>query len=354
MTDSRESLMTKRQSLAALVLLALLTPVALVWGQGPNRAAGASGLILIDKRGNHVRFFNPATLEEISSFPTGDKAPHEVALSADRRTAYVPIYGDGVINNNPHPGNTLLVVDMPSRQLSGTIDLSPCSAPHGVQIDAQGLLYIVCDISKTLIVVNPRSRKVEYTVGVEGSGHWLALLPDASKAYVSHQGGAPFISVIDLKARKMVGRIPTSSGGIVTAPDGRRVYAITRETSAPAAVVVIDPAADKIVDRIVIQGHSQPGYKLHVTADGKTLITSGYEGGARESMINVWSAEDLHGAQKVFQAGKGTMGFAVAPDGRTVLLGNDGDGTVTIADLQRGAVTGTFKGGVGIENLSYY
>jgi DNA-binding beta-propeller fold protein YncE len=324
---------------------------SLVSTQDQNRAGG-SGLILIDKRGNHVRFVHPGTFEEMSSFSTGSQAPHEVALSADRRTAYIPIYGDGVINNNPHPGNTLLIVDLPSRQLSATVDLSPCRAPHGIQIDAQGLLYVVCDISRTLVVVNPRTRRVEYTVDVEGTGHWLALLPDASKAYVSHQGGAPFVSVIDLKARRMIGRIPTASGGIVASPDGRRVYAITRD--APAAVVVIDPAADTIVDRVVVQSHSQPGYKLYVTPDGRTLVTSGYEGGARESMINLWSIADLHGTQKVFRAGRGTMGFAVAPDGRTLLLANDGDGTVTLADLQRGEVTRTFKGGVGIENLSFY
>ena len=346
--------MTNRKRVAAaLVLLSLMTAGGRLSGQAQNRAAGVTGLLLVDKRGNHVRFFNPVTFEEIASFATGDKAPHEVALSADRRIAYIPIYGDGIIGNNPHPGNTLLIVDVASRRLSATVDLSPCQAPHGIQIDAQGLLYVVCDISKTLVVVNPRTRTIEYTLDVEGSGHWLTLLPDASKAYVSHQGGAPFISVIDLKARKMIGRIPATSGGIVAAPDGRRVYAISRGPS-PATVLVIDPVSDKIVDRVAVQGHSQPGYKLHVTHDGKTLITSGYEGGARESMINVWSTADLHGAQKVFKAGKGTMGFAIAPDGRTLLLGNDGDGTVTIADLQRGEVTRTFKGGVGIENLSFY
>lgn len=337
----------------ALVLLPLMMSGARVSGQGEAGASSGSGLILVDKRGNHVRFFNSRTFDEVSSFSTGDKAPHEVALSADRRTAYIPIYGDGVINNNPHPGSTLLIVDVPSRQLSATVDLSPCLAPHGIQIDARGMLYIVCDISRTLVVFDPRTRRIEYTVDVEGSGHWLALLPDASKAYVSHQGGAQFISVIDLKARKLVGRIPTPSAGIVASPDGKRVYAISREPF-PATVVVIDSAADRIVDRVAVQGHSQPGYKLHVTADGKTLVTSGFEGGSRESMINVWSTTDLHGTQKMFRAGKGTMGFAVAPDGRTMLLGNDGDGTVTVADLQRGEVTRTFKGGVGIENLSYY
>jgi DNA-binding beta-propeller fold protein YncE len=217
------------------------------------------------------------------------------------------------------------------------------------------MLYVVCDITRTLLIVNPATRRVEATIGVEGTGHWLALLPDASKAYVSHQGGGEFISVIDLKARKMIGRIPTGSSGIVASPDGRRVFAMTGGRTGPPVVVVIDTTTDSIVDRIGLMGHSQAGYKLRLSPDGTVLLTCGYDyGGAGESMVNVLTMGDLHGPQKVLRAGRGTMGFAFAPDGVTVLLANDGDGTVTIADLRRGVVTGTFKAGTGIETASYY
>ena len=337
---------------AALWLLAHPTPLS---AEDPNNPTGRNGLILIDKRGNHVRFFDPVSLKELSNFSTGTQAAHEVAISPDHRTAYVPIYGDGVINRNPNPGNVLLIVDVTSRQVSGKIDLTPCSAPHGIQIDAQGMLYVVCDISRTLLVVNPATRKIDATINVEGPGHWLTLLPDASKAYVSHQGGSEFISVIDLKARKMIGRIPTASSGITTSPDGKRVFAMTGGPKAPPVVVVIDTTSDTIVDRVALQGHSQPGYKLKVSPDGTTLITCGYEsGGKTESMVNVLKVSDLHGAQKVFKAGRGTMGFAFSSDGQMVLLANDGDGTVTVADTERGVVTNTFQGGIGIENLSYF
>jgi DNA-binding beta-propeller fold protein YncE len=332
-------------------LLLLGSPLA---AADVNNPTGKAGLILIDKRGNHVRFFDPVTLKEVSNFPTGKLAPHDLAISPDHRTAYIPIYGDGIIGRNPNPGHTILVVDLQTRQTTGTIDLSPCRAPHGIQVDARGMLYVVCDITRTLLIVNPATRTVEATIDVEGTGHWLAVLPDASKAYVSHQGGGEFISVIDLKARRMTGRIPTASGGIVASPDGRRVFAMTGGRAAPAVVVVIDTATDTIVDRVGLQGHTQAGYKLRLTPDGTVLVTCGYEGGAAESMINVLSVADLHGAQKVFRAGKGTMGFGFAPDGVTVLLANDGDGTVTVADFRRGVVTSTFKAGTGIETASYY
>jgi len=335
-------------------MLIVLGP-ALLSADDLNNPTGKAGLILIDKRGNYVRFFDPVAHQEISNLSTGKLAGHDLAISPDHRTAYIPIYGDGIINRNPNPGQVILVVDLQSRQATGTIDLSPCQAPHGIQIDARGMLYVVCDITRTLLIVNPATRRVEATIGVEGTGHWLALLPDGSKAYVSHQGGGEFISVIDLKARKMVGRIPTASSGIVASPDGRRVFAMTGGPNAPPVVVLIDTATDTIVDRVALQGHAQAGYKLRLTPDGTMLLTCGFEnGGAVESMVNVLTVADLHGAQKVFRAGKGTMGFAFAPDGATVLLANDGDGTVTVADFRRGVVTGTFKGGTGIETASYY
>jgi YVTN family beta-propeller protein len=48
------------------------------------------------------------------------------------------------------------------------------------------------------------------------------------------------------------------------------------------------------------------------------------------------------------------MGFAFAPDGKTVLVANDGDGTVTVIDIAARQVVSTFKAGVGIESLSYF
>ena len=50
-------------------------------------------------------------------------------------------------------------------------------------------MYVVCDISKNLLVIDPVARKIESVIDVQGTGHWLAVLPDASKAYVSNQSG---------------------------------------------------------------------------------------------------------------------------------------------------------------------
>jgi DNA-binding beta-propeller fold protein YncE len=294
-------------------------------------------------------------LKEVSSVPTGATAPHDFAIAPDGRTAYVPLYGDGIIRNNPNPGTEILIVDLPSRSVTGRIDISPYQAPHGIQVDANGTLYVVCDISKTLLIIDPKTRAIRAAIDIEGSGHWLTVLPDASRAYVSHQGGGDFISIVDLKAQKMVGRVetPGPTAGITGSPDGRRVFAIVRGGQPPAVVLVIDTATNAIVDRVALQGHSEPGYKLEVSPDGTMLVTCAYAG-VGESYVNLLRLSDLHGTQRVVKAGRAPMGFAFAPGGRTMLVANDGDGTVTVVDLQKGVVEATFKGGTGIETLTYY
>ena len=181
------------------------------------------------------------------------------------------------------------------------------------------------------------------------------MLPDATKAYVSLQRGGDFVSIVDLKARKMVGRVAVPGGtvGITVSPDGRRVFAMTGGPKEPATVIVIDPGTNAIVDRVALQGHSEPGYKLSVSPDGTVLITCAYAG-TGQSFVNLLKTSDLHGKQLVVNAGRAPMGFGFTPDGRTALVANDGDGTVTVVDVQQGTVTSTFKGGTGIETLSYY
>jgi DNA-binding beta-propeller fold protein YncE len=121
----------------------------------------------------------------------------------------------------------------------------------------------------------------------------------------------------------------------------------------PATVIAIDTVTDAIVDRVALQGHSEPGYKISISLDGTTLITSTYAGSS-QSFVNLLQTSDLHGKQLVMNAGRAPMGFGFAPDGRTALVANDGEGTVTVVDLREGVVTRTFKGGTGIETLSYY
>ncbi len=129
--------MERRTVVRSLIVVLVLAKVATTLAADPNNPTGSKGLILVDKRGNYVRFFDPKTQTELSGFPTGQGAAHDLAISPDLKTAYIPIYGDGVYNRNPNPGQSILIVDLATQKVSGTIDISPYQAPHGIQIDAQ-------------------------------------------------------------------------------------------------------------------------------------------------------------------------------------------------------------------------
>jgi YVTN family beta-propeller protein len=331
--------------------IAALAAAALVFAAGrvdPNNPTGMHGLIVIDKIGRHVRFYDPSTFKEISNLEVG-VAPHDVAISPDHKTAYIPVYGDGVYGRNPHPGHTIAIIDLASRQVSGTIDVSPYQAPHGIQIDNAGKIYVTCDLSRKLLVIDPEKRSIEAALDTEGTGHWSAVLPDASKAYVANKNDKLYVTVIDLKKRAIIARIPAPNGteGITASPDGKWVVAV--DHSEPK-LLVIDPATDTVEVTIPLEGNTKASFKPRFSPDGTKLLVCNLA----ERLVNIIDVADAHGKQQVIPVGKDPMGFAFAPDGKTVLVANHGDGTVSVIDLSQNRVVSTFTGGAGVESLSYY
>jgi YVTN family beta-propeller protein len=311
-----------------------------------NHPTGTEGLLLVDKLGAHVRFFDPVTFKERSSLALPAN-PHDFVLSADHRLAYVPIYGDGVYGRNPNPKQEIYVIDTVARTVKEIISVAPYQAPHGIQIDQKGLLYVTAETDRKLLVVDPKARRVVDAIDTEGTGHWIAMLPDASKMYVANKTDKPYISVIDLKSRKIVARVPAPNGtqGIAASPDGKQVVAMD---AAEPVVIVIDPVTDRVVDRVPLTDQTGGGYKAYFSPDGRTLMTM------VRSMVTILDAANLRGPQRVLKVGASPMGFAFSADGSTVLVANHGDGTVSVIDLKKAEVVDTFRAGTGIETLTYY
>ncbi len=175
------------------------------------------------------------------------------------------------------------------------------------------------------------------------------MLPDGSKAYVANKDDRKFVSVIDLKARKMIGRVPMPKGtqGITASPDGTRVIAI--DFTDPK-FYVIDTATDKIIDTVNVEKNTIGPFRARYSPDGSVLITANHV----NSLANIFDARNLHGSQKVLTVGQQAFGIAFSADGRTALVSNHGDGTISVIDVTKSQVILTFKAGTGIETLAYY
>ena len=229
------------------------------------------------------------------------------------------------------------------------IDVSPYQAPHGIQIDEAGKIYVTCDLSRKLLVIDPKARSIQAALDTEGTGHWVAVLPGASKAYVANKNDKKFVTVIDLKKRAIVARIPAPNGteGIAASPDGRQVVAVDHDEP---TLLVIDTSTDTVAVTIPLQGNTKAAFKPRFSPDGSKLLVCNLS----ERLVNVIDTADPHGKQQVLKVGKDPMGFAFAPDGKTVLVANHGDGTVSVMDLSQNRVVSSFMGGAGVESLAYY
>jgi DNA-binding beta-propeller fold protein YncE len=335
--------MMYRRLLAALAITAALATAK----TDPNNPTGATGLILIDKVGHHIRFYDPKNWTEISNIEVGVN-PHDIALSPDHKTAYVTIYGAGVYGRNPNPEHTIAIIDLTTRIQTGTIDLSPYVAPHGIQVDANGTLYVSCDASRKLVIIDPKTKKITDAIDTEGTSHWITVLPDASKAYAVNKNDRPFITVIDLKARKIAGRIPVPNGteGISASPDGKRVVALDYKDP---VLHVIDTATDKIIDDITLEQNMRAASRVRYSPDGTHIVTDN-----NSQIANIIRADDLHGKQFVVPIGKAPMGMGFAPDNRTMIVGNHGDGSVSVIDMVDGRELKRFQAGAGIETMTWY
>jgi YVTN family beta-propeller protein len=311
-----------------------------------NHPTGTRGLLLIDKLGGTIRFFDPASFKERSSIAVATR-PHDFVLTADRKTAYVPLYGDGIFGRNPNPGHEVVILDMDAAKVVGSIDTSPYRAPHGIQIGPDGMVYVTSDLDRKLLIIDPKTRKMTKAIDTDGTTHWIGILPNGTKIYATNKND-PFVTVINLKTGTVASKISVPGGteGIAVSPDGRRVIVMAH--TAPG-LAVIDPATDTIVDRIAIQGEGG-AYKAYVSPDGKRLLTMNLG----SSMINIFNAADLHGPQRTAVVGKDPMGFAFSADGKTALSANHGDGSVSVIDLDKGQVVQRFQAGTGIETLTYY
>jgi DNA-binding beta-propeller fold protein YncE len=334
------------------LLLSVALPIVAA-GQGiPNHPTGTHGLIMVDKVGERVLFFDPSELRQLSEFqpsPEEGMRPHEVAISPDRQFAYVSVYGSGVFGNNPRPGHTIAVFDLKAHRQLPDIDVAPYRAPHGLQVDARGNLYVACDLDGKVLVIDAVTRRIRSAIDVQEAAHWIALSSSTNKLYTSAHGTMPFIGVIDTSSGRMLKRIPIANGtnGIAVSPNGTTLLAADAREP---VLHIISTRDDREVDQVRIQDYSQGLYKVFYSPNGRYVLTCLPNG-----QINIFDAKNLRAPQRVLQSpGSALMGLAFSADDKLALVGNHGEGTVSQIDLISATITRTFAAGKGVETLAYY
>src|SRR6185503_3903503 len=202
-------------------------------------------MIAVDKIGCKILFINPQSYQTETVIDGFQRTVHELLVLPDRGIAYVPIFGDGIHGRNPNPGHMLHVFDLQNRTRIADIDLRPLIAPHTLKLAPDGLIYITCENSAVVAIIDPRTNKVVGAIETGSTNaHRLIVAPDGRRLYTENEEDGE-ISVIDLAARRLVGKIrtPHPLAGIAISADGRTVVAV--DDAAPN-LFLIDTVSEQI------------------------------------------------------------------------------------------------------------
>ena len=192
--------------------------------------------------------------------------------------------------------------------------------------------------------------KLLATVPVGQHPHEMAISPDGKYAYVSDNGtmriehagkGGNTISIIDIAARKRVGKIST---GKYHRPHGLSVdprtgyLAVTAEH--PDRILHIDPR-----ERRVIRQFDPKGKTPHMVmlAPGKSGAEFAFVSNAGMDTVSV--VQLTTGMVKTIQVGDRPEGSVLSKDGKELFVCNRDSGTISVIDVERQAAIGSIKTG---------
>lgn len=244
--------------------LSLVAGCSLVAG-----TACAQTLLVVNQEDRTLSMVDPVEGKQVAVMPVGGVTGHEVAVLPDGVTALVPIYSDVGVGHPGTNGNTISVIDLPTRTITGTITFPHGVRPHCAVYDRNsGMLYVTTELDQAVSIIDPKTMKVVGSVptGQEQS-HMLVLSADGRRGYTANVGPGT-VSVLDMVGRKTIAVIPISGNTqrISISRDGSMVF--TADQTKPQ-LAVIDTATNKVKTWIALP---HVGYGTASTLDGRWLV----------------------------------------------------------------------------------
>ena len=308
-------------------------------------AGSARGMIAVDKMGGKVLFLNPVTYETevvLDGFP---RTVHELLVVPETGLAYVPIFGDGVHGRNPNPHHLVCIFDLERRSHVGDIDLRPYIAPHTLKLGPDGLIFITCENSAVVAVIDRSSHKVIDAIDSGSTnGHRLIIAPDGRRLYTENEEDAT-VSVIDLPNRKLLGKIetPRPLAGIAISANGRTVVAVD---DAQPSLFLIDVEAGCVRDEVRLEGVPKAAQIARYAPDNSLIGVTSLNSDT-VSLIDPSFQEQI--AIKV-----GHQPMDMAFHGDELLVACQGDGSVHVIDIPNRRWKQSFRAGTGCESLGFF
>ena len=307
--------------------------------------ASERGLIAVDKKGGKVLFLNQVTYETEVVLDGFEKTVHELLVVPETSRAYVPIFGDGIHGRNPNPQHLLCVFDLEKRALLTTIDLRPCIAPHTLKLGPDGLIYITCENSaKVAVIDRETNRVVEVIDSGSNNCHRLIIAPDGQRLYTENEEDAT-ISVIDLPKRKLLGKIktPRPIAGIAISADSCTIVAVD---DVEPVLFLIDTQSERVRAEVRLKDVPKAAQIARYAPDWSLLAVTSLNSNT-VSLIDPSFRE-----QTTIAVGNQPMDMAFR--GGELFVPCQGDGSVHVIDLPNRRHKHSFAAGTGCESLGFF
>ena len=307
--------------------------------------ASARGLIAVDKKGGKVLFLNPVTYETEVVLDGFEKTVHELLVVPETNRAHVPIFGDGIHGRNPNPQHLLCVFDLEKRVLLTTVDLRPCIAPHTLKLGPDGLIYITCENSAKVAVIDRKTNKVIDTIDSGSNNcHRLIIAPDGQRLYTENEEDAT-VSVVDLPKRKLLGQIkaPRPLAGIAISADSRTVVAVD---DIEPVLFLIDTQSERVRAEVRLKDVPKAAQIARYAPDWSLLAVTSLNSNT-VSLI-----DPLFREQTAIVVGSQPMDMAFHGD--ELFVACQGDGSVHVIDIPNRRCKHSFAAGIGCESLGFF
>jgi YVTN family beta-propeller protein len=297
-------------------------------------------LVVLDKGDSELAIVDPETLMVTGKVKTGP-IPHEVAVSADGKTAVATNYGEH------QDGTTLSVIDLTLPKEIHRVQLKGLSGPHGVEF-FDGKAWFTAEGSKKIARYDPMTNQVDWThdIGAERT-HMLVIAREGHTIYASNVNSNTVTAVIANTDRSQWTNTPILVGkgpeGIDLSPDGLEVWAAN---SGDGTVSIIDTATKQVKQTVNVgTKHSN---RVKFTPDGKLALISDL-GSGELVVVDVVSRTIM----KRIKLGTSAEGILIVPDGSRAFVAVSGDNKVAVVDLKTLEVTKTFVTGKDPDGMAW-
>lgn len=283
--------------------------------------AHADLLVVANRGGSTVTLVDPQAMTFLGTIPAG-LDPHEVAIGADGRHAYVSNYGG-------QNGNTISIIDLETRKKVKDVVLTPLLAPHGI-VSAAGKIWFTAERSRGVGRYDPATDRVDWIGHTNQDGtHMLAVRADGSAVYTGNiQQSTASIIPVDGAESSASATIPVVSGpeGVALSPDERELWLGSRNFQ---GISIIDVAQQKVVATIA---GGTFAYRLVFSPDGKYVLVP------RQGEVAVFDAAQRSQVRTIAVAST-PLSIVMGPDPRTAYVATAGPNQVLKIDYTTGEIT---------------